>query len=456
MAPADPPVTTDSDRLSRAAIARATLHDLGDAGVHEVATTWPRLAQDVVDLATTVTDQATPTVALIALDRLGQVERMHGRGGHDGVLAEVTDRLRTSRAPGEVVHRLEGGRFAVLGLAADDAEALDLGERLVRVLGRPAVVGGLTVHLSACVGVARAVDGITDLTRADALLGDAGMALDAAVAQGRGRLVLTDQAMRTAAARRQDLEGELVGALGRGELHLEFQPIVDLRTRQAAGAEALLRWAHPRLGTVPPVEFLPLAEAAGLMDVIGMWVVNEALRTAATWPEGTYVSVNLSAAQLRITGVARMVQVALARAGLDADRLRLELTESILLEDSDTALRELEALRAQGIRVGLDDFGTGYASMSYLKRLTVDFIKVDREFVAGLGRSPVDEAIVGACMALADALGLEVVGEGVEEAGQEQALAALGCRLTQGYGYARPARPEQLTLAGTWPTPDEG
>ena len=453
MAPAHSPVTTDSDRLSRAAIARATLHDLGDAHTSDVTTTWPRLAQDVVDLAATVTDEAAPTVAVVALDRLGQVERRPGRGGHDDVLAEVTDRLRTALAPGEVVHRLDGGRFAVLGLAADDTEALELGERLVRVLGRPAVVGGLTVHLSACVGVARAPAAITDLAGADTLLADAAMALDTAVAQGRGRLVLTDQAMRTAAARRHDLEGELVGALGRGELHLEFQPIVDLQTRRTAGAEALLRWAHPRLGTVPPVEFLPLAEAAGLMDAIGMWVVNEALRAAAGWPDGTYVSVNLSAAQLRITGVARMVQVALARAGLAADRLRLELTESILLEDSDDALRELEALRAQGIMVGLDDFGTGYASMRYLKRLTVDFIKVDREFVAGLGRSAVDEAIVGACMALASALGLEVVGEGVEEAGQEEALAALGCHHTQGYGYARPARAEALTLDTTWPTP---
>ncbi len=459
---------TDSDRLSRASIARAALHDLADpadppggAGTGEddapvaQTTPWESLALRVLDQAREAHPDGDTAIAVLVLDRLGQVHRLHGRKGQQVVLDELTRRLGQVLHPGERLHRLEAGRFAVVAVAESDEEAATLAERLGRALGRPIMVGEDTHHLSACVGVARNPEVVGDVATADALLADATMALQHARGRGRGHIAVADEAMRSAAARRLDLEAELVGALGRGELHLVFQPIVDLVTRRAVGAEALLRWAHPRLGAVSPVEFLPVAEAAGLIDAIGMWVVHEALRTAADWPAETYVSVNLSAAQLRVRGVATMVRVALARTGLSPSRLRLELTESVLLEDSAVALRELEALRELGVSIGIDDFGTGYASMSYLKRLTVDFIKVDREFVDGLGGSPVDEAIVRSCLALADALGLESIGEGVERGVHEQGLAELGCTHMQGFGYARPVRAEELDLARTWPTPAE-
>jgi EAL domain-containing protein (putative c-di-GMP-specific phosphodiesterase class I) len=261
--------------------------------------------------------------------------------------------------------------------------------------------------------------------------------------------------MSDATLERVELENDLRTALERHELRLHYQPLVDLATDRIVGLEALVRWQHPTRGLVPPLAFIPLAEDTGLIVPIGRWVLETACRQARAWlderPDSPLVmSVNLSPVQFGQPTLVAEISDILALTGLPAERLELEITESILLDEGESSAAALRALRELGVRLVLDDFGTGYSSLSYLRRLPLDTIKIDRSFIDGLDSDDANLPIVQAVIALAHGLGIEVVAEGIETAGQLARLRELVCDRGQGYYYARPQPPEQLTalLAG--------
>jgi len=249
---------------------------------------------------------------------------------------------------------------------------------------------------------------------------------------------------------RLDLEIELRDAIERGELELHYQPIVSAATGAATGFEALVRWWHPRRGLVPPGEFIPLAEESGLILPLGAWVLEDACRQAQLWAEtlpGTcdrVVSVNLSPRQFRQPDLVEQVSAVLVRTGLPADRLCVEVTEGVMVDDVEAAIQTLHRLKALGVWVAIDDFGTGYSSLSYLKRFPIDYVKIDRAFIRGLGEQTVDSEIVRSVIRLAAAIGIQAVAEGVETPEQLRELRKLECPLVQGFLIARPDRPAKL------------
>lgn len=325
-------------------------------------------------------------------------------------------------------------------------------------------MGGGEVFVTPSVGVVLAGDrGGTP----DDLLREADAAMYAAKARGRDRHAVFRPEMRAASAGRLELEGALRRALGDPgrEFRLSYQLQVRLGDGGVAGFEALVRWEHPGRGLLPPGEFVPLAEETGLIVPLGLWVLREACRQAGEWrrlragagrPPLT-ISVNLSARQLREPGLAGAVAEALVASGMEPEDLILEITESVLVEDFRSAVPALRALRASGVRIAIDDFGTGYSNLSYLKRLPVDHLKLDRSIVAGLDRDRTDLALVAAALALARALGLGVVAEGVETRGEAEKLAEVGCELGQGFYWRRPAPPEEagLLVAPPRPAPED-
>jgi EAL domain-containing protein (putative c-di-GMP-specific phosphodiesterase class I) len=240
------------------------------------------------------------------------------------------------------------------------------------------------------------------------------------------------------------LHNELVQALEGEQLVVMYQPVVEVGTGRMSGAEALVRWRHPTRGLVPPIEFIPLAEASGIIVELGAWVLRAACREAVTWPEDLHVAVNLSMRQLADAAVVDTVADALAASELAPGRLVLEVTESALMDNPDKAINHLRQLKALGVRLAIDDFGTGYSSLLYLKRMPVDILKVDRSFVSGLGHDAGDTAIVASVVALAHAFGIDAVGEGVETVEQHHHLAVLGCDVAQGYLWSRPVPAEQF------------
>jgi EAL domain-containing protein (putative c-di-GMP-specific phosphodiesterase class I) len=260
-----------------------------------------------------------------------------------------------------------------------------------------------------------------------------------------------DQSMLERAARRLELEAELRRAVDRGEVHVHYQPLVDLPGRRVHGFEALMRWTHPVLGPVTPSEFVPVAEETGMIVELGAWILDEACRQVARWratlPHGgqLHVSVNVSARQLRTGRFATTVADCLDRWDLPGSALWLELTESLLLDEPSTADGTLDQLRALGVRLSIDDFGTGYSSLAYLKRFPVDRLKVDRTFVRGLDRAgSSDESLIAAIVAMADALGMSTLAEGVETDAQAERLHQLGVGAAQGYLFARPRPPAEI------------
>ncbi|HEX2736924.1 MAG TPA: EAL domain-containing protein, partial [Acidimicrobiia bacterium] len=275
-------------------------------------------------------------------------------------------------------------------------------------------------------------------------LRDADAAMYRAKDRGKGRWELFDEAMRANARQRLETENALHRALDRREFKVFYQPVISLTEGRCIGVEALVRWQHTERGLVAPHEFIHLAEETGLIVPLGNWVLDEACRKIARWQktgpanEGFVVSVNLSARQLAQSDLIDQVTNALERTGARAAHLCLEITESVLMDDADSAIGALRALRALGVRLSIDDFGTGYSSLGYLKRFPVDSVKVDRSFVDGLGTDPEDSAIVAAVVSLGHALGLRVVAEGVETQVQIRELVALGCDDAQGFYFASP------------------
>ncbi|MFO7591516.1 MAG: EAL domain-containing protein [Acidimicrobiia bacterium] len=379
-------------------------------------------------------------VLFIDLDDFKSVNDGLGHGAGDDLLVAVGERLVRCLRPGDTAARLGGDEFAVLlDRPANLSSSQAVAERILEVLQLPITVGTLDITVPASIGIALAGPESTtqDLVR------DADIAMYTAKSNGKGRVELFADGQRENATRRLELRSRLASALDHGELRLVFQPIVDLRSNRIVSAEALLRW-HPTGGrVVAPMEFIPLAEESGLIVPIGRWVMENSVRTAKTWQrdgqEQVAVSVNVSGVQMRNdTEFVDFVRATLERFEMPASCLIVELTETVMMEDTNHTLKMLAQFRDLGVRISIDDFGTGFCSLSYLRRFAVDRVKIDRSFVEELGRLPTSATLASNILTLAGALGVGAVAEGVETSQQVEVLRSLSCESAQGYYFARP------------------
>jgi diguanylate cyclase (GGDEF)-like protein len=385
---------------------------------------------------------------LIDLDYFKSVNDSMGHSVGDAVLQQVARRLQSEVAPTHLVARLGGDEFAVLlrpNATTTDwpQQAARHAQELVGALNQPLVANGRRLRVGASVGMT--VFG-ADATDVDALLVQADTALYAAKDQGRGRYTAYTAQMGESTRRKALLENDLREAIQRAELCLHWQPLIDLTTGRITAAEGLLRWQHPALGNVGPAEFIAIAEQSGFIDTLGRWVLQQACEAAVRQPAlaGLDVSVNVSTIQLREADFVAQVQAALARTGLVPQRLELEITESVFIDDAPLALSRLHALRALGVRIALDDFGTGYSSLSYLSQFPFDTLKIDRCFVQKAHERACGHTIVKSIVQMASALGMRTVAEGVETQEQLTMLTEMGATQAQGYLLSRPRPPEDL------------
>jgi diguanylate cyclase (GGDEF)-like protein/PAS domain S-box-containing protein len=379
-------------------------------------------------------------ILFLDLDHFKLINDSLGHHAGDALLRAVAPRLRAHLRPGDVVARFGGDEFGVLiDRLADEEEAIAIADRVAAAFAQPFSIDGVEHFITASIGIAVARPADQRTLSAELLIRDADAAMYRAKDRGRARCVLFDAAMRASAMRRLEVERELRHAHDRNELTLYYQPIVGLRTGEISGLEALVRWEHPHRGLLDPAEFIPIAEDSGLIEPIGRWVQERACRQILAWQEQRPdsrpfdVAVNLSARQVAHRDLPATVAEILARTGLDPVHLRLEITESVLVEESATAIKSLEALNELGVRLVLDDFGTGYSSLAYLNRFPFHALKIDRSFVDALGIEQERTAIVEAIIGMARALSLEVIAEGVESEVQLAELSRLGCDYAQGH-----------------------
>ena len=375
-------------------------------------------------------------VLCLDLDRFKEINDVFGHQAGDEALRIIAESLRIAIREGDVIARLGGDEFAVV--MTDDpppAEASALSNGLIQLADRPVVLAGQAVTLGVSVGIALYPE---DGTTAGELLRNADTALYRAKDDGRGTFRFFEPAMDEALRERRALQHDLRQALGRGELRLVYQPQADIRTGEIIGFEALLRWAHPQLGNVPPDRFIPLAEECGAMLPIGEWVVRQACREAACWPRPLSIAINLSPVQFQTGDLVATVRSALRDAGLDPRLLELEVTETVLIRDRERARAILHGLKGLGVRLAMDDFGTGYSSLSYLQSFPFDKIKIDRSFISNIERNRQSMTIVKAVVGLGHGLDLEVIAEGVETTQQLELLRGERCDAVQGYLLGRP------------------
>ncbi|GAA0806634.1 putative bifunctional diguanylate cyclase/phosphodiesterase [Spirilliplanes yamanashiensis] len=383
-------------------------------------------------------------VYALDLDGFKFVNESYGHDAGDQLVIDVGRRLTGLVPPGTPVARIGGDEFVVAEIG-DAAHAARTAERILAAMAEPLAVQGTDVVVSASVGIASAAatpdaDGTAT---AEALMRDADTALFRSKTEGPGRSTMFDTSMHEQARDRVELEGALRTALTRGELHVAYQPIVAIADGRPVGAEALVRWDHPRRGPIPPGVFIPIAEEAGLIDALGTWVRQESLRQLAQWraehtvSDDFWMSINVSPRQLRDGGLPAAVGAELTGLGLPAGVVTLEITESVMVDASTQTDQVLFELRALGVRLAVDDFGTGFSALGYLRRFPVTGVKIDRSFVSGLGTDHSDSEIVRAVVAMSTALGLSTVAEGVETVEQRDALASLGVPLGQGWLWGK-------------------
>ncbi len=376
------------------------------------------------------------------LDRFKIINDSLGHMVGDQLLVGIAHRLEACLRPGDTVARLGGDEFTILleDLAGTE-DAIDVARRVQEAVTQPFNIGGHEVFTTASIGIALSTAGYE---RAEDLLRDADTAMYRAKMEGKKRHVVFDKAMHDRAMELLQIETDLRRAITRKEFFLNYQPIVNLATGKVASFEALVRWRHPERGLVMPGEFVPVAEETGLIVPLGMWVLNEACRQMRTWQkqgladESVTVSVNLSSRQFSQTDLIEQVSSALRDAGLKAANLKLEITESMVMENVDTAIDMLMQLRNLGVGLSIDDFGTGYSSLSYLHRFPIDTLKIDRSFVTQMTDNAENAEIVRTIVTLARSLDMNVIAEGVETREQLRQLGGLGCDYGQGYLFSRP------------------
>ena len=400
------------------------------------------LSRDRMQQAIAHADRSKTQVALlfIDLDNFKSINDSLGHPAGDALLKLVAATLRDCVRETDTVSRQGGDEFVVLITDLREADAVTpVMEKLIKRFNASFQVGGEELQVSASVGVALYPDDGGDF---DTLLKKADTAMYRAKAAGKNTYRFYDEHMNVDAVENMRLRSSLRGALEQGEFVLHYQPQIDLRSGAVIGAEALIRWNHPQLGMVPPGRFIPLAEESGLIVPIGEWVLREACRQASAWrsaglPE-LVVAVNLSGVQFRQGGLEQAVAAALKHSGLHPTMLELELTESILIHDTETILAAVQRLKSLGLRLSIDDFGTGYSSLSYLKRFAVDKLKIDQSFIRNLADDPENSAIVHAIIQMARSLNLRTIAEGVENNTLLHHLRDYNCDEAQGYHFARP------------------
>jgi len=419
---------------------------LAHQAIHDPLTGLPNrvLFVDRLQRALTESDhEAHLAVLFLDIDHFKVVNDSLGHPAGDRLLVALADRLRATMRPSDTVARFGGDEFTVLCSGVhDETTAQQLARRLSDAVAKPFALAEGEVFITASVGIA--LSG-TELETSETLLRNADAAMYRAKDQGRARSELFRTDAHDQAVRHLRTGNELHRALERAELRMHYQPIVSLETGRISGFEALLRWQHPKRGLVGPDEFVGLAEETGLVVPIGSWALEESCRQAEYWHShgsDVTISVNLSPRQLAEPGLPADVARALQATRVQPGLVWLEITETALMRDAESAVRALGALRSLGVHLAVDDFGTGYSSMTYLKRFPVEALKIDRTFVDGLGREPEDSAICTAVVSLAHALGLRAIAEGVETPEQLAELRTLGCELAQGYLFGRPASPE--------------
>ncbi len=379
---------------------------------------------------------------LLDLDHFKNVNDTLGHPAGDKLLKAVTDRLRLLARDTDTIARMGGDEFAILQAAiAQPADATALARRVIEAITQPFDIDGHQVIIGTSVGIAV---GPADGLSPDQLLRNADLALYRAKADGRGTFRFFEPEMDALMQERRAMEYDLRKALAAGELELYYQPVVNLQSNRISGFEALMRWRHPDKGFIPPATFIPLAEEIGFIIPLGDWAIRQACTRTVRWPDNVKVAVNLSPVQFRSPGLVQTVVGALAASGLSPDRLELEITETILLQDSEATLAMLYQLRELGVRIAMDDFGTGYSSLSYLQSFPFDRIKIDRSFVKDITDGTGSATIVRAVAALAVGLGMETTAEGVETQQQRDAVKSEGCTEMQGFLFSPPRPPEQI------------
>jgi diguanylate cyclase (GGDEF)-like protein len=430
-------IALDNSRLFDAA-RRGALHD-PTTGLPNRDLLTDRIAQALVS---SDPDHADPiAVVLLDIDRFKVINESAGHAVGDRLLVALGQRLVGALRPGDTVARFSGDEFGIiLDPVVDVEDARDMVERVGAELAAPFPMSGREWFMSASFGIAIGRPG---RATAGEMLREAEIAMIRAKADPSTRQVVFEARMSGQTMDRIDLENDLRRALDRGEMRLHYQPLVDLALDRIVGFEALVRWQHPTRGLVPPLAFIPLAEETGLILPLGRWILETACRQASRWQDAPrtgpplLMSVNLSARQFVQPDLVEEVAAILGETDLDPSLLELEITESVVMDQSETGIRTLNRLRAMGVRLVLDDFGTGYSSLAYLKHLPLDTIKIDRTFVAGLD-GEADRSIVDAVVGLAHGLRISVVAEGIETEAQFEILRAMGCDVGQGYLFARP------------------
>jgi diguanylate cyclase (GGDEF)-like protein len=394
------------------------------------------------ELARTARENKQVAVFVLDLDKFKQINDLYGHGAGDALLVAVAERLRGVVRKMDTVARLGGDEFAIIqpGLM-HPSEAAALGARIVQTMAQPFQVYGHEFVTSISVGITLSTAERKDPSE---LIRAADTALYRSKADGRGTYRFFEAEMDEKLRERRSLERDLREAIAKNQLEIYYQPLYTIAEDSLMGFEALLRWNHPTRGQVPPIEFIPLAEETSLIQRIGEWVLVNACQAAATWPEPLMVAVNVSPVQFKQKDLLIKVKSALEHSGLTPSRLEVEITENVLISETDAALQILLELKTLGVRVAMDDFGTGYSSLSYLRKFPFDKIKIDRSFINDLEQNEDDAAIVRAMVAMGQSLKMTTLAEGIESTGQLQRLLLEGCDQAQGFLLGRPMTRTQV------------